>query len=102
MKLAATDILVRPVVTEKSMGLAENDQIYTFLVIPHVNKIQIKQAVEELFNVKVDWIRTTQKEGKARRQLRRRYRVAGRTNFEKKAYIKLKAGFTLPKFFEPG
>lgn len=102
MKRTATDILVRPMVTEKSMGLAENDQVYTFQVLPDVNKIQIKHAVEELFNVRVAWVRTTQRAGKERRQFRRRYRVVGRSNHEKKAYIKLKPGFTLPKFFEPG
>lgn len=102
MKRLATEVLIRPMVTEKSMGLAEFEQVYTFQVLPDVNKIQVKHAVEELFNVKVAWVRTTQREGKGRTQLRGRYRVTGRTNHEKKAYVKLRAGYTLPKFFEPG
>lgn len=49
----AADIIKRPIVTEKSMQLVENQNKYTFEVDKRANKIQIKKAVEELFDVKV-------------------------------------------------
>jgi large subunit ribosomal protein L23 len=60
------DILLRPVVSEKSYGLLDEGK-YTFIVAPHVNKTQIKQAVEEVFRVKVTRINTLNRMGKRRR-----------------------------------
>lgn len=51
--MVAADIIKRPIITEKSMQLVENLNQYTFSVDKRANKIQIKQAVEELFDVKV-------------------------------------------------
>lgn len=62
----ARDILVRPVVSEKSYGLLDEGK-YTFVVAPDANKTQIKQAVEEVFRVKVTGVNTLNRQGKRRR-----------------------------------
>ena len=60
------DILLRPVVSEKSYGLLDEGK-YTFVVSPDANKTQIKQAVEEVFRVKVTRVNTLNRPGKRRR-----------------------------------
>jgi large subunit ribosomal protein L23 len=60
------DILLRPVVSEKSYGLLDEGK-YTFVVAPGANKTQIKQAVEEVFRVKVTGVNTLNRPGKRRR-----------------------------------
>jgi large subunit ribosomal protein L23 len=60
------DILVRPVVSEKSYGLLDEGK-YTFVVATDANKTQIKQAVEEVFRVKVTGVNTLNRQGKRRR-----------------------------------
>ncbi|HET9082427.1 MAG TPA: 50S ribosomal protein L23 [Trebonia sp.] len=60
------DILLRPVVSEKSYGLLDEGK-YTFVVTPDANKTQIKQAVEEVFRVKVTGVNTINRPGKRRR-----------------------------------
>jgi len=60
------DILIRPVVSEKSYGLLDDGK-YTFIVDPRANKTQIKIAVEQIFDVKVDSVHTMNRPGKARR-----------------------------------
>jgi large subunit ribosomal protein L23 len=60
------DILLRPVVSEKSYGLLDENK-YTFVVAPHANKTQIRQAVEEVFRVKVTGVNTLNRQGKRRR-----------------------------------
>ena len=60
------DILLRPVVSEKSYGLLDEGK-YTFVVAPAANKTQIKQAVEEVFRVKVTGVNTLNRQGKRRR-----------------------------------
>ena len=60
------DILLRPVVSEKSYGLLDEGK-YTFVVAPHANKTQIRQAVEEVFHVKVTGVNTINRQGKRRR-----------------------------------
>jgi large subunit ribosomal protein L23 len=60
------DILVRPVVSEKSYGLLDENK-YTFVVSTAANKTQIKQAVEEVFRVKVTGVNTLNRQGKRRR-----------------------------------
>ena len=60
------DILLRPVVSEKSYGLLDENK-YTFVVAPDANKTQIKQAVEEVFRVKVTGVNTLNRQGKRRR-----------------------------------
>lgn len=66
MKLTSYDMIIKPVITEKSMAaMAENK--YTFIVHPTANKVQIKKAVEEVFNVKVEDVKTMRIEGKTKR-----------------------------------
>jgi large subunit ribosomal protein L23 len=60
-------IIVRPVVTERSTELADDRGAYTFIVNRDANKIEIKRAVESLFDVKVDRVRTANYRGKWRR-----------------------------------
>ncbi len=67
MKNDAYDIVRRPLITEKGTDITTDSNGYTFLVAPHANKIQIKQAVEELFDVKVKKVRTMVRKGKWKR-----------------------------------
>lgn len=81
-------IIKRPLRTEKSVADGEKTNSYHFEVDLKANKIQIKQAVENFFNVKVDDVRTLVKKGK---QKRVRLKV-GRTKDWKKAIVTLKEG----------
>lgn len=79
------DIILKPVVSEKSMNEMANKK-YTFLVHKDANKIQIKEAIEKLFEgTKVSKVNTLNKKGK----IRRRGMIVGRTNSIKKAIISL-------------
>ncbi len=60
------DIIVAPVISEKSYGLIE-DNVYTFIVHPESNKTQIKIAIEKIFKVKVDSVNTANRQGKRKR-----------------------------------
>lgn len=93
--MTAQDIIVRPVITEKSMlGTAEKK--YTFEVAKTANKIEIAKAVEELFKVKVAKVNTVQVRG----QLRRQGRTQGYTPSWKKAYVTLTEDSKNIEFFE--
>lgn len=70
----AHDIILKPVVSEKSYALSDRGQ-YTFVVAPNANKVQIKQAIEEIFNVKVTNVNTLNRAGK-RQRTRQRFRPA--------------------------
>ena len=87
----ARDIIVRPLVTEKTIKSNELDNTVVFEVAKGTNKIQIKQAVEEIFNVKVDSVNIVNQKPKAKRM----GRYVGKTNHLKKAYVKLKDGYTI-------
>ena len=81
------DVILKPVVTEKSMG-AMGEKKYTFLVHPEANKTMIKEAVEKMFDgVKVKSVNTLNLDGKTRR----RGRVEGKTAARKKAIVQLTA-----------
>ncbi len=84
----AHDVLLRPLVTEKSLARAERRNTYTFEVAPGANKVQIRAAVERLFKVTVTGVRTQIGHGKARRM----GRWLGRTADFKKAIVRVKAG----------
>jgi len=90
------DVLIKPLVTEKGLIKKDEQQTLTFSVAREANKIQIRQAVEKLFNVKVSEIRTANFEGK----LRRRGRFAAYKSDWKKAYVRLEAGQKVPEFTE--
>ena len=80
-------ILRTPVVTEKATILREGNT-YTFRVDPRANKVQIRSAVETVFGVKVEAVRTVSVRTKPKRQ----GQFLGRTSAWKKAYVKLRAG----------
>lgn len=81
------DIIIAPVVSEKSYGLMEQN-VYTFLVHTDANKTQIKIAVQEIFGVKVASVNTANREGKRKRS-RTGY---GQRKATKRAYVTLAAG----------
>lgn len=83
----ARDVLKRPVVSEKSVGLVEENK-YTFWVNPDANKIEVKFAVEKMFKVTVLDVHTISVKGK----MKRVGRYAGKTPDRKKAIVTLKAG----------
>ncbi len=90
------DVIVRPLVTEKSMAATEDRNVITFEVNPHANKIQVKKAVEVLFNVKVSEVRLMNIRGK----MKRLGRNVGKRRDWRKAYVKLAPGQKAPEFFE--
>ena len=91
--MEARDILIRPIVTEKSTALMEQGK-YTFRVPLAATKIQIRQAVEQIFKVKVQAVNTLRYEGK----MKRLGRTQGRRSDWKKAVVTLKPGETIELF----
>lgn len=81
-------IIKRPLITEKTVHLQNANNVYTFKVDPAANKVQIKDAVEKLFKVKVAAVRTTNLPGKRVR----RGKFVGATSPWKKAYVTVAAG----------
>lgn len=89
-------IILRPVITEKSTLMKEQNREICLEVNPRANKIEIKEAAEKLFNVKFESVRVMKQRGK----LRRVGRNQGRTKDWKKAYLKLKEGEKMIEYFE--
>ena len=85
------DIIKAPIVTEKSADLAQNQNTITFSVDVNANKTQIKQAIEKIFNVKVESVNTVNVKNKKKRI----GRYAGKTNKVKKAIVKLAEGSSI-------
>ena len=94
MKL--TDVIRRPLITEKTSILREDGRTIVFEVATGANKIQIRHAIEQLLGSKVESIRTNIAHGKVKRQ----GRFAGRRSDWKKAYVTLREGEKLPEFLE--
>ena len=90
------DILIAPVVSEKSYGLPDENK-YTFLVDPRANQTQIKIAVEQIFGVKVLSVNTINRQGKTRRT---RYGLGRRAN-TKRAIISVAPGDRIDIFQGP-
>jgi large subunit ribosomal protein L23 len=88
-----SQVIIRPVVSEKTFVLAEAGK-YTFRVNDRAHKTQIRQAIEQLFDVKVVEVRTSSVKSKPKR----RGQTAGRTRHWKKAYVQLREGDTIPIF----
>ncbi|MGE5480812.1 MAG: 50S ribosomal protein L23 [Chloroflexota bacterium] len=84
-------VLRKPIITEKAMRLTTQNQ-YVFEVEPKANKIEIRKAVEEMFEVDVKSIRTARIKGKNKMRMTRRGMMRGSTPLRKKAYVTLKAG----------
>jgi len=90
------EVIRRPLVTEKGVDKKDNEATLVFEVAADANKTQVKQAVEKLFKVKVDEVRTATFEGK----MRRRGKFMGYRSDWKKAYVRLKDGQKTPDFTE--
>lgn len=91
-----TDVLRRPVLTEKTLTLMSEENKYTFDVDVKSNKIEIRHAVEAMFNVKVDSVHTINVKPKKKRV----GRYVGKTNRRKKAIVKLAEGHKIDLFNE--
>jgi len=94
MKL--TDVIRRPLITEKTTILREDGRTMVFEVAAGANKIEIRRAVEQLLGSKVETVRTAVAHGKVKRQ----GRFVGQRPDWKKAYVTLREGEKLPEFLE--
>jgi large subunit ribosomal protein L23 len=91
--MEATQVIIRPVISEKTFALAEAGK-YTFRVHDHAHKTQIRQAIEQLFDVNVVEIRTASVKSKPKR----RGHTSGRSRQWKKAIVQVRPGQTIPIF----
>ena len=94
--MTSYDIVKKPVITEKTETLRREYNKYTFEVSPKANKIQIKIAIEELFNVKVETVSTLNSKPVTKRHGMKLYK----TQAKKKAIVKLAQGNTITYFKE--
>jgi large subunit ribosomal protein L23 len=94
MKL--TEVIRRPITTEKTTVIREGDRTLVFQVATDANKIDIRRAVEQLFGSKVESVRTSLAHGKMKRQ----GKYVGRRSDWKKAYVKLREGEKLPEILQ--
>jgi large subunit ribosomal protein L23 len=93
---SAYQTIRKPVITEKGLGVKETEGTLVFEVSAKANKNEIKQAVQTIFKVKVDSVRTANFAGKERR----RGKFTGYRPDWKKAYVKLKTGEKMPEYAE--
>jgi len=91
---SAYQIIRRPVITEKGLGVKVAESTLVFEVAAKATKTEIKEAVQSIFKVKVDAVRTANFAGKERR----RGRFAGYRPDWKKAYVRLRAGEKMPEY----
>ena len=91
-----TEVIRRVLVTEKTTVLREQEQIIAFEVAMGATKVDVKRAVQQLLGAKVAEVRTLIAHGKIKRQ----GRFAGRRPDWKKAYVRLRAGESVPEFLE--
>ena len=94
--LKLTDIIRRPLITEKTTVIREDGRTLVFQVAMGANKIEIKRAVEQLFGSRVASVRTSLAHGKMKRQ----GKYQGRRSDWKKAYVTLREGEKLPEFLQ--
>jgi len=88
----AKTILIKPIISEKSEQLSENLSQYTFLVHKKSNKVEIKKAVEAMYNVSVDSVNTVIMPAKPKNRNTRSGLIKGRVSAYKKAIVKLAQG----------
>ncbi len=91
-----TDVIRRPLITEKTSILREDGRTIVFHVATRANKTEIKRAIQRLLGSKVESVRTSIAHGKVKRQ----GRFAGRRSDWKKAYVRLRPGEKMPEFLE--
>jgi large subunit ribosomal protein L23 len=94
----AKQILIKPVITEKSTRLSDKRGTYVFVVNREVNKIEIKNAVESMFNVSVSGVNTAVIPGKPKSRSTKTAVLRGQKSAYKKAYVTLKPGETIDIF----
>ena len=90
-----SEILIRPLVTEKMTGIQEKQGKYGFVVALNANKIEIKKAIEKNYGVTVMQINTIRYDGKNKLRYTKAGIVSGRSASYKKAIVKLAAGETI-------
>lgn len=91
---SAYQIIRKPVITEKGLGVKESQATLVFQVAAKATKVEIKEAVQTIFKVKVDTVRTANFLGKERR----RGKFTGYRPDWKKAYVRLKSGEKMPEY----
>jgi len=96
MKLEYTDVIVAPMITEKSSELKDTHHSLCFKVHRNSNKLLVKEAVEKLFNTKVESVRLMNYYGKEKKY----GRFTGRRSSWKKAYVKLQKDAKMIEYFE--
>jgi len=96
MKLEYAEMILAPLVTEKSTALKDTQRLLCFKVHREANKIMIKKAVEELFKTRVVWVRILNFQGKEKRH----GRYVGRRADWKKAYVKLSPEVKMIEYVE--
>ena len=97
----AKQIILKPVFSEKAQDLETAQNKFTFVVAKTANKHQIREAVTEMFDVKVEAVNTLRMPAKLRRRFTKRGLELGKRNAYKKAVITLKAGETIETFGAP-
>ncbi len=90
MELSREEIVIEPIVTENSWRLQEESNKYVFRVHPEANKVMVREAVEELFDVEVLDVNTMNLQGKPKREQLNQEK--GETSSWKKAYVRLSEG----------
>ena len=92
----ARDIIIRPIITEKSMKFMDADNKVTFEVAKGTNKTEVKLAIEEIFNVKVEKVNIVNVKPRTKRM----GKYVGKTNAVRKAIVKIAAGQEINLFGE--
>lgn len=97
--MKAHDVIIKPILTEKSYAGIAN-KVYTFKVASSANKVEIRKAVEEIFNVQVEKVNTVKVKGKEKSQNTKQGRTVGKTSDYTKAVVTLKKDSKPIAFFE--
>ncbi len=92
------EVLIKPIVTEKMTGQAENLNRYGFMVNKDANKIQIRKAVEDMYSVTVDSVNTSRYAGKHKSRYTKSGVIRGRSSSYKKAIVTLVEGDSIDFF----
>ena len=92
------EIIIKPVITEKMTSQTEKFNRYAFVVNKKANKIQIKDAIKDMYNVTVEPINTMNYAGKSKSRYTKAGLVSGRTNNYKKAVVTLSEGEAIDFF----
>ncbi|MDR0333313.1 MAG: 50S ribosomal protein L23 [Dysgonamonadaceae bacterium] len=94
-----TSVIVKPIFTEKQTAITDKfENRYGFIVVPSANKVQIKNAVEALYNVHVESVNTMKYDGKKKSRYTKAGIIHGKTSSFKKAIVTLKQGETIDLF----